>query len=136
MTLDELAQYIELSRDRHITVDVQILSVYPCLVRTISIYQMNWVGIEFDTWQMNEGGKYFYGLYPSLLEAISSLEEHLNLPLSKWENYSKSGKYPPRPDGNIRKSWEALNNDILSKKISLPTGNFSLKTDGNRCPPK
>jgi hypothetical protein len=130
MELDEIKSYLAAGQSHSIRIDVSLSGAFPGFVRTITIHEGNKVNIEFEAHGMDEGGAYYWAEYPTLEAAIASLEGYLGKPHAHWENYSRSGFYPVKPDGlDMAESHDLLAKAISVNSPSLPTAEFQLKSD-------
>ncbi len=130
MTFDEVSTY---TANGSVCVDIISTPQYSGFVRRVIFYPRNRVCIEFvgiDVGE-DESGYEFCCTFSSLDEAINSIEQYLNKPLSSWINHTKTGIRPKIEEStDIETGYEQLKKDIISSKISLPrTGGYVPKFD-------
>ena len=120
MTAQEIQWCIDNGR---VCVDRAHLPEYPGWVRKIIFYRGNRVVIEFvGHWVGDDEIGYEYKCnFPTLQEAIESIEDFLQKPVSEWVNYTKTGYQGEEPDmqalqiGTIK-----LEEEIANNKVNLP----------------
>jgi hypothetical protein len=127
----EIATYI-FHRSK-VCVDIRIAPKYPELVRKTSFYPDNTACIEFCEYNIDaEEGYLFRCSFPTLFQAISSIEDYLEVPMSDWINHTRTGLYPEFPGiYSVEKYLQGeskLMIDIFNHQVVLPRiGNFTLK---------
>jgi len=128
--IEEIKNYLTISRDKSIVIDNSISDCYMGFVRKITVFKDLSVSIEFNDYGYDEGGIEFEGNFKSLEELCSAMEEYLGSAVDDWINFSATGEYPKEPEniGLIRKeSRDKLDADIKAASVSLPVeGNFII----------
>jgi len=128
MTVDEIKQYISISRGKAACVDISLLPEFPGMIREIFFWDGHRVRINFESYGYHEGGAYFTGDFKSLEAAVAAIEEYLGQECSQWENFTRTGRYPERPDwDDFESGGIKLKQAILSCTLRLPSeGNFHI----------
>ena len=77
--------------------------------------------VAYEPWGYDEAGLYLFGEYADLDSTIEAVERFLGLPLLEWENYTRSGGYPPEP---IRRElcFDRLRADFAARILPVPDG--------------
>jgi hypothetical protein len=118
-----------------VCVDIRIAPQYFGLVRKVNFYSYHTVCIEFTEYNIEaERGFLFCCTFPSLEQAISSIEDYLDSPVNNWVNHTRTGDYPELPDHNFAGAYlqgeKDLIRDIFNHQVSLPEiGDFKLKDE-------
>lgn len=131
MDIAEIKKYICVGKSRSVCVDILNTDKFPGYVRTVTIYSDYRVNIVYNVYDMNEGGPSFWGKFESLKETVDTLEEFLGKPISDWENFSKTGRYPESPSSiDLSVSHKKMKQAILNNDILTPQkGNFQIRQD-------
>ncbi len=120
MTFDEVSTH---TANGSVCVDIISTPQYSGFVRKVIFYPRNRVCIEFvgkDVGE-DESGYEYCCTFSSLNEAIRSIEQFLDKPLSNWTNHTRSGTRPRiQEPTNIKTGHELLKGDIIRSRIPLP----------------
>jgi hypothetical protein len=128
MDMEEIRNYLNAARSHSVCVERSLPPEFPGFVRTVTIREGYRVSIEYEAYGMDEGGAYFWGRFADLDEAVSYLEGFLGKPLSAWENFSKSGRYPDRdPNADPDEGAARLSQALATNAPCLPSRLFELK---------
>lgn len=118
MTNDEVRNY---TIQGNVCVDIRLVGGFRGLVRSIIFYGKNRVCIEYCGYRSEEEWIEYCYFYNSLEQAISSIEHFLQEPISHWENYTKTGSYPPPPkDYDQDRDFVKLHYKVLRNDMDLP----------------
>lgn len=130
MYRDDIKKYIDTSSNKSIIIYRKNSSTFPGFVKTIEFKEGIRVLISYDTYGYDEGGVYYEGEYPSLDDAIKSIEAYIGLDISDWDNVTKDGSYPDLPSGiTPGQDAEKLKDGVINASVSLPTDTkFQIKS--------
>ncbi|GGJ23511.1 hypothetical protein [Deinococcus roseus] len=98
MTLDEIKSHLLVGASNKVTIDVSVMPEVPSDVREVSLYKGNTARIFFRPYGLDEKNVMFSKDYSSLEEMVQEMEAYLGLPISDWENFSRTGRYPDRSE--------------------------------------
>ena len=96
MTLEEIQRYL-ITGSGGVCVDRSIANPFPSRVREVTILRGNRVMIELNLFDQDEGGPRYLGQFDSLEDLVNCLEAYFERPVAAWQNFSRSGAYPPEP---------------------------------------
>jgi hypothetical protein len=122
VTKEEICRYFATGSTRSVCVDIQNCSQYAGWVRIVTLRPPASVMVEYETWGIHEGGMRFTGHYHTLDEAIAALEQFFQRPLSRWNNYTKTGEYPEEPLPTEPHGTAQLVSDLQAEAVPLPEG--------------
>ena len=125
-----LASKIKTSYFKEFSPNARIMPEYPGYIRRILIRKSYIVSVEFELYNMDEGGAYFNADFNKLQEAVSCIEDYIDVPLEDWRDASTKDFESEIPDNtDISIGHEQLKKAIKNKEIILPSkGRFELVT--------
>jgi hypothetical protein len=124
---EEIEKYLKAGRSHSICIDRALSIDFPGFVRTVTIREGIRVSVEYEVHGMDEGGAYYWANFPTLEDAIPVLESFLGKPMESWENFTRTGKYPDKPEGiDASKGHEKLKLAIAGGDATLPPPVFDL----------
>ncbi len=116
MRRDEITSAITVGAWKEVYVLLDRPSEIPGYVRSISLHAGNRVQVAFEVEGLDEGGAYFWGVYPTHDDAISALEQFLGKPVEDWAvPYLE-------PSGQVAPDHHALEDAIRKRGIRFPVG--------------
>ena len=80
-------------------VDRSAVAGYDGYVREVTITKGLLVVVEFNPYDLDEGGPRYTCQYPDLDTVLNALERYFGRPFAEWENYDATGNYPDEPEG-------------------------------------
>ena len=84
--------------------------------------------VAFNTYGYDEGGLEIELSYINIDTLISNLESFLKKSICKWDNITRSGYYPERPEKvNFDLAVQRMLEDLKLDKIKLPEGWVKMK---------
>jgi hypothetical protein len=95
-------------RNRSVCVGLALEPRLPGYVRRGSIARPARVIVEFEPHERDEGEIRFVADFDALEPAISFLESFLETPLSDWENFTATGRYPEPESFSGTSTWEEV----------------------------
>jgi hypothetical protein len=85
--------------------------------------------VEFEQYNIDEGGAYFYGFCSSIEASIRAIEEYCNKPILSWQPLDPARNYPSL--GHVHNNQTGtllLAHDIGISSVPLPIGiKFELR---------
>lgn len=120
MDVKEIDNYIAVGSTGSVCVDVRLLAGYASIVRSITLLKENVAIVEFNNYGCDEGGLAIELVYQDFYTLISSIEDFLDLPISRWGNFTKSGNYPDEQAGVAQSNSASLKEDLRSGALKLP----------------
>jgi hypothetical protein len=128
MDADEIAKYVEMGRYRKVVVDIRLVPKYPGIVRTVAFHRNNKVCINFNGYGADEGGYEYCCSFSYLSDAITAVENYLEMPAQHWENFTKTTSYPGPASGQFEEGCQKLESDVRQGLVDLPSqGPFLLQ---------
>jgi hypothetical protein len=121
MTVEDVSDYFRLSRVR-LCADLRLSSEFSGYTRAVYVARDCVVVVEYEQYNSDEGGAYFYGQYPGDAAMISAIEQYLGKPLDQWQ-LAESRPYPPAPENmNTHAGTDRLLAAIEGGTVPLPPG--------------
>ena len=119
MTLDDLHQALLLTSSA-LVLNVAHAKGVPGYVRSVLLRDEVHVEVQFDVYDMDEGGAYFRATYENLNAAVAAIEKYLEQPMTSWQI---DPPYPqPLAEMDFQGGHEALDAALRGNKLDLPAG--------------
>ena len=127
MDFEEILKYIQLSKKKSVSIEKQLLSQYPGIVREVAIFVNNRVCVSFfdkNIISNDEAEVVFYLYFASNKELIHSLEDFCGCQIRDWhkDNYEEIIFPNSCSKDLLSNSWLAFKRDFADRKIQFPSG--------------
>ncbi|MBW2661650.1 MAG: hypothetical protein JRD93_06620 [Deltaproteobacteria bacterium] len=128
MTLDEIKAQLKVGYTHEVCPDSLWFPDYPGYVRKVFIRQGYLVSVEYELYNMDEGGAYFQAKFFSLEDAVKCVERYIGKRRVEWKNEAykdHSLDVPQKVEFSL--GHKRLAEAIRHKSIKLPSvGEFEL----------